>query len=117
MKCDGDQWSVTSKGIFLCSSHPTSLAEAAEEYATDLRDPWCQHATALRYKSDWQPPDISQKVAADDAGLIPHHRMLNSFAEQDYALILHRPALRGDDHVVDKGGGLVDRFATYISWP
>ena len=56
--------------------------------------------------TDWQTPDIFAEVAADPARTLPHHRMLMSYVRHDYGAMPAALGLRGDEHVIDAGGGL-----------
>ena len=52
------------------------------------------------------PPDVFAEVAADPDRVAIHHRMLMSYALHDYAQAPAAFALRGDERVIDAGGGL-----------
>jgi len=67
---------------------------------------WEALPAALRAASGWQPPDIFGEVASDPARAAAHHRMLMSYALHDYAALPAALGLRGDERVVDAGGGL-----------
>jgi len=73
---------------------------------SELREPWRDLAGAIRKDSDWGPSNLFREVAASPSRVIPYHRMLNSYAEHDYAVIPSALALRGDEQVLDTGGGM-----------
>ncbi|MCB9681858.1 MAG: methyltransferase [Alphaproteobacteria bacterium] len=102
---DGRRWAQTDKGGFLRSDHPWTLADAALEYAGPLRALWADLPTALK-DSGWRPPDVFGDVAADASRVVPHHRMLRSYARHDYRSVPEALRLRGDETVLDVGGGL-----------
>ncbi|MCB2156554.1 methyltransferase domain-containing protein [bacterium] len=101
----GEQWALTAKGSYLRRDHPSSLSEAAAEYSTLLREPWQCLRTAMQSHSEWQPPDIFHSVANDEERLAPHHRMLSSYADHDYAQVPPLLGLEGNERVIDAGGG------------
>ena len=67
---------------------------------------WEALPRALRLDSGWRSPDVFAEVAADPARVTPHHRMLASYALHDYAAVPPALGLRGDERVIDAGGGL-----------
>lgn len=99
------QWVATERGAFLRRDHPLTLADAAEEYAGPMRDLWARLPEALRDR-DWQPPNIFGDVARDEARVQSHHRMLRSYARHDYPGVPAALGLRGDERVLDVGGGV-----------
>jgi SAM-dependent methyltransferase len=105
VECDAGAWRVSVRGEFLLTSHPLSLADAALEYSGALGDLWSSLPEALKANGDWRAPDIFGDVARDPARLQGHHRMLRSYARHDYALIPEVLGLRGNERVVDAGGG------------
>jgi hypothetical protein len=102
---NGEVWALTERGALLRCDHPWTLADAAREYAGPLRRSWARLAGALRDPA-WRPPDGFGEVAADPARVGPHHRMLRSYARHDYPLVPDALGLRGDERVLDIGGGV-----------
>jgi SAM-dependent methyltransferase len=101
----GQKWSLTARGAHLRVDHPYTLADAALEYAGPLRALWGELPRAVRDQG-WRPPDAFREVAADPARVIPHHRMLRSYARHDYRPVPEALRLRGDERVLDVGGGV-----------
>lgn len=101
-----DHWTLTRRGELLRADHPLTLADAALEYAGSFSATWGRLADALRRNSTWSAPDVFGDVAQDDARRVTHHRMLRSYARHDYAELCLALELRGDEHLVDAGGGL-----------
>ena len=102
----GDRWALTGRGDLLRADHPLTLADAALEYAGPFSAMWRGLPAALRRNSTWNAPDVFGDVARDDARSVGHHRMLRSYARHDYAEVCFALDLRGDERVVDAGGGL-----------
>ena len=102
---DAEAWHLSVRGEFLLASHPLSLADAALEYSGALGNLWSSLPEALKARGDWRAPDIFGDVARDSARLQGHHRMLRSYARHDYALLPEALSLRGNERVVDAGGG------------
>lgn len=100
-----ETWSITDSGQFLRAEHPLTLADAAREYAGPLRGLWARLPDALRDKG-WQPPDTFGDVASDLLRVDAHHRMLRSYARHDYPLVPEVLELRGNECVLDIGGGV-----------
>lgn len=103
---DGEHWSPTPRGMLLRKDHPLTLADAALEYAGPFTAMWAKLPDALRSGTRWIAPDVFGDVARDDARVPGHHRMLRSYALHDYPAICSALDLRGDERVVDAGGGL-----------
>ncbi len=101
----GEVWSLTARGAFLLRKDSKTLADAATEYAGPMRRLWARLPEALRSHS-WQAPDIFGDVATDSSRVAGHHRMLRSYARHDYPLVPASLDLRGDERVVDVGGGV-----------
>lgn len=101
-----DRWALTPRGELLRAEHPLTLADAAIEYAGPFSAMWRRLPDALRQGSTWTAPDVFGEVAQDDARREGHHRMLRSYARHDYAEVCGVLDLRGDERVVDAGGGL-----------
>ena len=99
-------WRATERGTFLAAGHPWTLADAAVEYGRSFPAMWEALPRALRLDSGWRSPDVFAEVAADPARVTPHHRMLASYALHDYAAVPPALGLRGDERVIDAGGGL-----------
>ena len=103
---EGGTWRATTRGAFLAAAHPWTLADAAVEYGRSFPKMWEALPRALRLDSGWRPPDVFDEVAAYPARVAPHHRMLASYARHDYAAVPPALGLRGDERVIDAGGGL-----------
>ena len=101
-----DKWNVTARGACLKAGHSWSLAGAAREYGRFFPRMWEALPQALRSDSDWRAPDIFGEVATNPARMASHHRMLMSYALHDYGAIPAALGLRGDERVIDAGGGL-----------
>jgi hypothetical protein len=101
----GGTWSLTARGAYLRVDHPWTLADAALEYGGPLRALWGELPRALR-DHGWRPPDLFGDVANDPARVVAHHRMLRSYARHDYPTVPGALRLRGDERVLDVGGGL-----------
>ncbi|MDE0390616.1 MAG: methyltransferase [Rhodospirillales bacterium] len=99
-------WRATGRGAFLAAGHPWTLADAAVEYGRYFPGMWEMLPRALRADEGWRPPDIFGEVAADPARVASHHRMLASYALHDYGPVPDALGLRGDERVIDAGGGL-----------
>lgn len=104
--CASETWSLTERGRFLRADHPMTLADAALEYAGPMSVMWSRLADALRCESDWVAPDVFGEVARDEVRRVGYHRMLRSYARHDYADLASCLELRGDECVIDAGGGL-----------
>lgn len=102
----GVQWSATHRGGFLRSKHCLTLADAAIEYGRDFADMWNSLPQAIRHDGAWARPEIFSQIARNPKRIDSHHRMLRSYALNDYREVPATLALRGDEHVVDAGGGM-----------
>lgn len=102
---NANHWALTQRGEFLRADHPLTLADAAIEYAGPFSEMWGQLPEALRRNSTWNAPDVFDEVAHDEMRCVGHHRMLRSYARHDYAEISRALQLRGNERVVDAGGG------------
>jgi hypothetical protein len=102
---DGAAWRCTPRGAFLTTEHPWSLAGAAAEYAGRLGACWSNLVDALTKSPRWSPPTVFEDVARS-ADIDRHHAMLRSYARHDYERVPVALALRGDEHLIDAGGGL-----------
>jgi len=102
----GNQWMLTARGELLRADHALTLADAAVEYAGPFTAMWARLPDALRRNSAWTAPDVFGEVARDEARCVGHHRMLRSYARHDYSEVCRALELRGDERVVDAGGGL-----------
>nr|VFJ75886.1 MAG: Ubiquinone/menaquinone biosynthesis C-methylase UbiE [Candidatus Kentron sp. FW] len=105
-RCVAGDWVATERGEYLKSAHPLTLADAAGEYGRYFPDMWTALPDALRADSAWRAPDIFGEVARDARRADGHHRMLMSYALHDYASVPVALRLRGNERVVDAGGGL-----------
>ncbi|MCY4469976.1 MAG: methyltransferase [Thiotrichales bacterium] len=102
---EDDKWRATERGACLTAGHPWTLVDAAVEYGRMFQAMWEALPRALRVDSRWRAPDIFAEVAGDPARVTPHHRMLTSYARHDYAAVPPVLGLRGDERVLDAGGG------------
>lgn len=100
-----DEWYATERGELLRRDNPLTLADAALEYSGPLRQRWARLPQVLR-DDDWAAPDIFGEVARDDSRVVSHHRMLRSYARHDYTNVPAALDLRGDERVLDLGGGV-----------
>ena len=98
-------WRATERGTCLAAGHPRTLADAAVEFGRAFPKMWESLPRALRADSGWRAPDIFAEIAADPARVTAHHRMLASYALHDYAAVPAALDLRGDERVIDAGGG------------
>lgn len=103
---DGAVWRTTARGQLLTRSHPLTLADAGTEYARRFVPKWSHLGEALREGSSWVAADVFAEVAREPAALPGHHRMLRSYARHDYAEVPAALGLRGDETILDAGGGL-----------
>ena len=102
----GGQWTATTRGEMLQADHTLTLADAAMEYAGPFTSMWTHLSDALRQDTGWVAPDVFGAVARDTARRVGHHRMLQSYARHDYAKVCRALDLRGNERVIDAGGGL-----------
>ena len=100
---DGE-WRATGRGGYLEAGHPRTLADAAREYGRIFPRRWETLSEAVR-GAGWTPPDLFGDVAADPDRTTAHHRMLASYALHDYPAVPAALDLRGEEHVIDAGGG------------
>ncbi len=100
------RWELTPRGAFLRADHPLTLADAALEYAGPFSKMWEGLSEALRRGTEWSAPDVFAAVARDEARRTGHHRMLRSYARHDYPEVPRALNLRGDERIIDAGGGL-----------
>ena len=101
-----DRWHLTPRGQFLRADHPLTLADAAIEYAGPFSRMWEGLDKALLAASGWRAPDVFGQVAEDLKRCETHHRMLRSYALHDYPMVARALDLRGDERIIDAGGGL-----------
>jgi hypothetical protein len=97
-------WHPTTRGEFLQSDHPLTLADAAIEYGVALRSQWQALGDALRIER-YRPGDIFHDVLHSVERRPGFHRMLSSYAKHDYEPLVPHFPIRDDDVVVDAGGG------------
>lgn len=97
-------WQARPKGELLALAHPSTLADAALDYAGPLDQPWQQLVQILR-APDEAGSSWFETLACAPRWLRSHHRALHAYALHDYAgvgdLDLWRPGMR----VIDAGGG------------
>ena len=67
---------------------------------------WNALPEACRLDLGWRAPDIFGEVAADPTRVVSHHRMQMSYGLHDYGPVPGALGLRGDERVIDAGGGL-----------
>ncbi len=101
-----EQWHCTERGQYLRSTHPQTLAGAAQEYAGAFAQMWTALPQALKQEGSWQKPSVFVDVAQDEQRRERHHQMLLSYAQHDYAQVPTALNLCGDETVLDAGGGL-----------
>ncbi len=104
VECEGDAWRSTERGSLLTREHPHTLADASREYAGRLGAVWSKLSDALREGDVWSAPDVFAEVSREDPE--GHHRMLRSYARHDYVAVPAALPLRGDEVILDAGGGL-----------
>lgn len=104
-KQEGQTWYLTTRGNYLRSDHPLTLADAAKEYAGSFSQLWCKLPQAMRSDMSWNSPEIFKDVAQDKHRLQGHHRMLRSYARHDYPSVPAALGLKGTEILVDAGGG------------
>lgn len=99
----GARWQLTARGALLRRDHARTLATAALEYDGPLSDAWRGLDDALR----GAPPgeNVFRRVAAAADRREPHHQMLESYAQHDYAPLVATLPIRPHDVVLDAGGG------------
>lgn len=108
----GDEWKTTSRGEYLKKDHPLTLADAAVEYATRFSKMWQVLPDVLKGEDQWKPAIFEDVFLGPDKGT-GHHRMLRSYARHDYEAVAEILPLKGDESIVDAGGGL-GTFASCI---
>ena len=99
-------WHLTTRGGFLRSEHPLTLADAALEYAGPFSEMWNSLPEALCANGNRNALDVFAEVARDEQRCESHHRMLRSYARHDYSAVPGVLDLQGCEHVIDAGGGL-----------
>jgi ubiquinone/menaquinone biosynthesis C-methylase UbiE len=101
----GQVWHLTSRGAYLRSDNPLTLADAAREYAGPFSQLWAELPKAVRADMAWKTPEIFHEVAQNKYRLKSHHRMLRSYARHDYPAVPAALGLGGTERLVDAGGG------------
>ncbi len=110
---ESGRWELSSRGQYLHSNNPLTLADAAKEYGRYFPEMWTNLPLAIENDGQWLPPDIFNEIAHDEQRRIPHHRMLQSYAKHDYSRISEVLQLKGNESIVDAGGGL-GSLANYL---
>jgi hypothetical protein len=110
---DNGHWKLSSRGQYLHSSNPLTLADAAKEYGRYFPAMWSNLSLAIKNDGQWLPPDIFNDIAHDEQRRVPHHRMLQSYARHDYINVTKVLQLKGNEDIVDAGGGL-GTLANYL---
>ena len=106
---EGQVWRLTTRGTFLRTDHPLTLADAAKEYAGTFSQMWRSLPNALRGDRNWEVPDIFREVAQDKGRLESHHRMLRSYARHDYPSVPFAFGLQERSISLMPGAGWDDR--------
>jgi hypothetical protein len=101
-----NQWDLAERGRYLRADHPWTLSGAALEYGDYFPDMWKALPDAVRKHGNWRAPDIFGDLSGEESRCKGHHEMLRSYARHDYATVPEVMALRGDERIVDAGGGL-----------
>jgi len=98
-----DVWQATKKGEYLSETSSMSLKSAAVEYSGDLLERWRNLPGIVR----GQPVNqyIFSTVANDPERCSRHHRMLASYALNDYVPVLDFLEIGANDIVFDAAGG------------
>ena len=96
-------WAPTKKGAFLIKSNPKTLSDAALEYSGDLLQRWSHLPDIIRGKYD--VPNIFTDVASCEERIGAHHRMLASYAMNDYEGLVRYMPVTKDMNVLDAAGG------------
>lgn len=96
-------WHATERGSLLRADHPKSLAHAAPEYTGALLRPWMRLSDVLR-GAPTQKEFFESLVTREDGGR-SHHRMLESYALDDYSPLVPLLPIPPDARVFDAGGG------------
>jgi len=96
-------WHATERGALLRADHPNTLATAAGEYVGDLLAPWRRLPDVLR-GAPAQTGFFEAVAARADRGR-SHHRMLESYALDDYAPLVPLLPIPPGARVFDAGGG------------
>ncbi len=104
LEMEENHWRCTPRGEYLRAGHPLSLAGAAREYGEFFPRMWAELPAAMR--GERQVPRIFAEVAQDRERAAAHHRMLRAYARHDYVELPCALALKGDEHLLDAGGGL-----------
>ena len=110
---ENGQWQLSSRGQYLHSNNPLTLADAAKEYGRYFPALWANLPLAIKNDGKWLPPDIFNDIAQDEQRRVPHHRMLQSYARHDYINVTEVLQLKGNEVIVDAGGGL-GTLANYL---
>lgn len=103
VKLNGKIWEATDKGSPLSKSHDKSLASAALEYDGDLSERWDSLPEYILGKEVKQ--DIFQNVSDEEERSLNHHKMLSSYALNDYPKLIKSLGVTEGDIVFDAGGG------------
>lgn len=106
VQAQNGQWHCTERGQYLQTTHPLTLAGAAQEYAGPFSHLWSHLPAALTQNGAWQKPTIFADVARDELRQARHHQMLLSYARHDYVEVPARLDLQGTERIIDAGGGL-----------
>ncbi|WP_435276374.1 methyltransferase [Psychrobium sp. nBUS_13] len=99
----GDMWSLLPKAYYLTTDHPKSLVTAATEYRDELLQRWYDLVSLM--KQDVNTSDIFQKIANSKEHTEKHHKMLRSYALEDYKKLIPSLDIASGDTVFDAAGG------------
>ncbi len=103
VELEGESWELLPKAQYLTSKHPKSLVTAATEYRDELLERWYDLVKLM--KEDVKTSDIFQKVASNEEHTKQHHRMLRSYALEDYPKLVASLDIESNDTVFDAAGG------------
>jgi hypothetical protein len=103
---EGDGWRATARGVYLRHDHPSTLRDAAVEFPRKFTEGWSHLSESLRGARSGA--DRFAEVSEDPERCQRFHRMLRSYAREDY--IGRRLAelldLSEITELIDAGGGL-----------
>jgi hypothetical protein len=101
--CVAGIWQLTNKGLYLQASHDKTLANAAREYALYFNPKWSRLVEVLKGK--FSPEDPFDLISKDSDRVKGFHKMLNSYAVNDYENIVDQIDISSCKTVIDAGGG------------
>lgn len=101
---EGGLWNATPTGTLLVRRSAPNLADAAIEYGGPLRECWSRLREAVK-SPRWRPPDVFAAAASDPDRLAAFQRMLEAYAQHDYADVARLLPFQGARTIVDVAGG------------